>query len=246
MPLATRRVLKQFRYAMYFDGVDDYVRLPNIPLAGEVTLVAWFWDINIYTYYWGTIFGWYYDGYNRFLLNHEGATGRQKWEVRFSNVGGSVTSFTSIPNRWVFAVGVYSASQGFSKFYWDMVLQGSITFTPFTQPTLTPSSVQIGSYLTYYYFNGYIAQVLIYSRALSDSEIAWNYQYPDNPVRNGLVLWLQASPENVRDIDGDGVLEWIDLSGYGNHGKIYGARLVGLVKTPRRLLSPARVLQVAR
>jgi hypothetical protein len=80
----------------------------------------------------------------------------------------------------------------------------------------------------------YSACVLIYSRPLSDSEITWNYSNPDNPIRNGLVLWLQAHPDNIRDIDGDGVLEWLDLSGYGNHGKIYGATLVKLIRDPVR------------
>jgi len=89
-------------------------------------------------------------------------------------------------------------------------------------------------------------QLLVYTRALSDSEIAWNYNYPDNPVRNGLVVWLQADPAYVKDIDGDGVLEWIDLSGFGNRGKIYGAQLVQLIKPTQRLLTPSRILSVVR
>jgi hypothetical protein len=89
-------------------------------------------------------------------------------------------------------------------------------------------------------------QLLIYTRALSDSEVAWNYLYPDNPIRDGLVLWLQADPNYVKDIDGDGVLEWVDLSGYNNHGKIYGATLIQPVKAPRRVLAPARVLPPVR
>jgi hypothetical protein len=89
-------------------------------------------------------------------------------------------------------------------------------------------------------------QLLIYTRDLSDSDIAWNFKYPENPVRNGLYVWLQAGPQYIKDIDGDGVLEWLDLSGFGNHGKIYGAQLVQLVKTPARVLTPSRVLPVAR
>ena len=50
----------------------------------------------------------------------------------------------------------------------------------------------------------------------------------------------------MKDIDGDGVLEWLDLSGFNNHGKIYGAQLVQLIKTPARLLPPNRVLASAR
>jgi hypothetical protein len=90
------------------------------------------------------------------------------------------------------------------------------------------------------------SQLLIYTRDLSDSDIAWNTKYPDNPVRNGLFVWLKADPQYVKDIDGDGVLEWVDLSGYGNHGKIYGAQLVELVKTHKRLLAPVRILTPVR
>ena len=88
----------------------------------------------------------------------------------------------------------------------------------------------------------YIPIVRIYSRALSAEEVSQNYVNSLSPVRNGLVLWLQAHPDNVKDVDGDGVLEWVDLSGYGNHGKIYGATLVEVVKSPARVLSPARVV----
>ena len=89
-------------------------------------------------------------------------------------------------------------------------------------------------------------QLLVYTRDLSDSEVQWNYLYPDNPVRNGLYVWLQADPNYIKDIDGDGVLEWVDLSGYGNHGKVYGAMLVELVKTAKMVLTPARVLKAVR
>jgi hypothetical protein len=85
-----------------------------------------------------------------------------------------------------------------------------------------------------------------YSRALSYSEIQQNYNYPDNPTKNGLVLWLKAAPQYVKDIDGDGILEWLDLSGYGNHGKIYGAQLVKLIKDASRVIQAQRVLACAR
>jgi len=91
-------------------------------------------------------------------------------------------------------------------------------------------------------------QLLIYKdKALSDSEVEWNYKYPDNPIRDKLFVWLRADPNNIRDIDGDGVLEWIDLSGYNNHGKIYGgAQLVQPVKSAIRILPKARILKVLR
>jgi len=73
---------------------------------------------------------------------------------------------------------------------------------------------------------------LVYDVALPDSRIAEVCVRPYRPPREGLRVWLMASPEHVIDLDGDGVLEWVDLSGNGNHAKIYLASLVGLVKAP--------------
>jgi hypothetical protein len=75
-------------------------------------------------------------------------------------------------------------------------------------------------------FKGYIYGIYIYNRVLSYDEVVALYRFPDNPPRQGLVLWYKADPQFVKDIDGDGVLEWVDRSGKGHHGKIYGAQLV--------------------
>jgi hypothetical protein len=79
-----------------------------------------------------------------------------------------------------------------------------------------------------------------YSRALEDWEISHNFRYPYDPVKKGLEVYLLAHPDYIADIDGDGVLEWIDLSGNNNHAKIYNAQIVELVKQPARVLARAR------
>ncbi|MFZ8808419.1 MAG: LamG-like jellyroll fold domain-containing protein, partial [Pyrobaculum sp.] len=61
----------------------------------------------------------------------------------------------------------------------------------------------------------------VYNRALSASEIAaWR---PEAPVGGGLEMYYYAHPQFVRDVDGDGVLEWLDLSGNNRHAKLRGA-----------------------
>jgi len=60
------------------------------------------------------------------------------------------------------------------------------------------------------------AFLLVYNRSLTPSEVAWNYQHPENPVRRGLVLWL--APWSFDPSTG----KWYDLSGNRNHGTVYG------------------------
>jgi len=84
-----------------------------------------------------------------------------------------------------------------------------------------------GSWYIPYYLGGikrYVAFVRIYNRALSASEISHNYRNPNNPIRSGLVLWLDA-----RNVSGS---TWYDLSGNGNNGTISGATQVSIPNPP--------------
>ena len=65
-----------------------------------------------------------------------------------------------------------------------------------------------------YYFDGYISFVRVYERELTDRERQYNMLNYHNPVRDGLVLWL-----DFEEGCGDKVY---DKSGRGNHGTIYG------------------------
>lgn len=74
-------------------------------------------------------------------------------------------------------------------------------------------------------FNGYLTHVHLYpNKALAVEEIKKNAISPDDPVREGLRLFYSVRPDTIRDIDWDGVLEILDLSGHNNHGKVHGAR----------------------
>jgi hypothetical protein len=123
-------------------------------------------------------------------------------------------------------------------FYTDGSLKASRTWG--VTRSIYTSNLYIGRYGAGASYPHMTSQILIYSRALSDSEIRYNYQNPDNPITNGLVLWLQADPKYIQGN------KWIDLSGYGNNGTIYGARLVQLEKTPARILNAKRVLGAVR
>jgi len=234
MPLPPRRVLRTFKYAMYFNGVNAYVVNTGFNwsvLQNGFTIAMWLntfdRDSEILTHYTAP------QGYFtvRYLMDYKrvGIVTRSTdtYEYFESFVSGSRTP----PNVWNSAVVTWDTVQ--ACWYVNGVFDRCSSDTR-TGKGMNYTGFYIGRRLNVNYYQGYVSQLLIYSRVLSSDEIQWNYQYPDSPVRNGLVLWLQAHPDYVKDIDGDGVLEWLDLSGYNNHGKIYGAQLVQLIKTPVR------------
>jgi len=239
----TRAIGIPFRLAMCFDGVDDYVDTPiYASFLQSFTLMAWVkskmtysvnsnifrqiispsvhWDDNIMVLWW---VGW-----------------GGGWALRI-DVGGAdydIMYNTNLDAEWHHVAGTFNAEGGTMKLYVDGALKAIRTGVP--RPSFMSYTLKVGG--AYGYWCGLIADACIYSRALSAEEVAHNYNNPDNPVRNGLILWLRADPQNIKDIDNDGRLEWIDLSGFGNHGKIYGAVLVEVIKSPARVLSPARII----
>jgi hypothetical protein len=245
MPLTPKRTLRTFRYAMYFDGVDDYVRtVSTISLSTPITVVVWFSHIdkyNMLTLVANSGAGLSALGFRFFVNTYFSQDRRLVIEVGTGSLGSKlVSSVNAVQPVWNYGVVVVNGGSSLLWLNGQKVVSGSLL--DFTKTDY----IFIGIMAVAYCFIGYIAQVLVYSRALSDSEILWNYLYPDNPVRNGLVLWLKADPQYIKDIDNDGILEWLDLSGYNNHGKIYGASLVQLIKTHNRTLTPVRVLTPVR
>jgi hypothetical protein len=231
---------------MYFNGVNNYVQVPYISVFNQqpFTVMGWISQLSIKA-----------DNV-LFTTGDTIATDRALHLVirngypRLGFYSDDLTSPTCI------GIGVFyyltflweGPATRWQRIYINAVHDSSRVSTGLLRVesgALTGYGGWVGRWGASFHY-GYIAQVLIYSRALSDSEVLWNYQYPDNPIRNGLVLWLQAHPAYIKDIDGDGVLEWMDLSGFNNHGKIYGAQLVELVKTAKRVLTPARVLRAVR
>jgi hypothetical protein len=246
MPLSPARVFKAFRYAMYFDGIDDYVGIPRSDSLNVVNISIFMW---VYQFKYYPSLGEYLDRNDYYALGL--INGRVYSWLRLpvrSRVGA-----TELPlHQWVFIGVTYDGvtrkhyANGRLDAQWvesaPLALYNSLRLIIGANANDTDTYLVAPSGFK----QTYIAQVLIYSRALSDSEVKFNYSNPDNPIRNGLVLWLQADPAYIRDIDGDGVPEWLDLSGFNNHGKIYGASLVELIKTPARTLTATRTLPVAR
>jgi hypothetical protein len=249
MPLSATRTLTTFRYALYFDGVDDYVGNASFPNPDRpFTIAAWFNPVRPPPNYAMGLAGFSFirgagDGTTRYLMYNAYA------EVIFWGYDADIKDGYGIiasPFVWHYASVSYVDDCNL-RLSVDGIFRTS-PLKPGCLSTAQGNEYNIGrAYLVWQrWFYGHIAQVLIYSRSLSDSEVKFNYDNPDNPVRNGLILWLKAQPDYIKDIDGDGLLEWVDLSGCNNHGKIYGARLVEIIRTPLRTLATTRALVAVR
>jgi hypothetical protein len=250
MPLSAKRVLGTFRYAMYFDGIDDRIVIPlssSLNFTQPTTLEIWL-----------AVDGFGSGSYPGVVRNNP------KFNIFVNvsvyNISPRVYSvppfepiakdsanmyiwtwrYTYVWNTFFHAVLTYDGSVG--KMYINGSLFRSNTIsTTMQSPT---ESMYIGYNSTY--FKGRIYRVSYYNRVLSDDEIIKMYKDPYSVPADGLRLWLQAHPDNVRDIDNDGILEWIDLSGNNNHGKIYGATLTKVVKDAITVSPSKRILSVIR
>jgi intein/homing endonuclease len=194
--------------------VDDYVIILHSSslniTTGELTVQAW-------------AFIRYSDSYARAIVNkEETTTGFNLYHTR-SMLGikigdgsnnytyGSTGAFT--PHTWN-NFALVAKSGKWMKGYLNGVEVYSKTVGNMQWNTKNVTIAVRTDLNSLTFTNGLISEVLIYNWALSPDEISWNYQNFYNPVRDGLVLCLIADPQYIRDIDGDGRLEWIDLSGY--------------------------------
>ncbi|MEM0010797.1 MAG: LamG domain-containing protein [Candidatus Bathyarchaeia archaeon] len=214
----------QIRRALSFDGVDDYVNVPSTPMLSglnNITVMAWVCPSKTSE---GII-----------VSKHSAVTGRE-WMLyinpnnyrftfqvydqqagTFREVFGSLVQI-GVP---VFLAGTYDGSV--LRIYENAVLKSQATTNIVIRPLSTP--IRVGSRANdIRFYGGIIDEVRIYNRALTADEIKWLYNNGRGRpgqvgIRDGCVLCLDFSRWRGSS--------WVkDISGYGNHGQIYGARRV--------------------
>jgi len=210
--------------ALSHDGVDDYEEIAasaSLDITDAITIEVW-----IYPRVGGEE---YYvtknpptDNY-RLGISPEGTTSFYlglPGGMSLLDVKGVIQISKDV---WHHVVATYNSDTGKAVIYHNGEVDKE--FTGLSGTMNTGGNLYLGCRTTSTYnFNGSIASVRIYNRALSEAEVKYLYYNPDDPLdTDHLVLWLHPG-----SIDTDAGYWW-DISGNDNHGQIFGATKVSLV-----------------
>ena len=199
------------RYALSFDGVDDYVEIPynaSLDITKEITISAMVRPRSVANN--PDIFS--YNDWNRTRIRIRVDNQLQFFVV---DSAGTMRSFLggNVPldsYSWVTGIANTTTKRGLLIVNGSVVVNVAIDITDLG--TWSDARV-IGCYSPNFgHFEGSIALLLVYDRALSPEEDRRNMMEYHNPIRSGLKLWIPFE-------EGTGLVTH-DKSGNGNHGTL--------------------------
>ena len=198
-----------------FDGTDDYVSVPDSDyldsITSAITVSVWvYWssDANIIstiiskdsTGSWGSP----YASWNMRLRHGTGSWGTDTvefWAAGSYTTGGNFFSSSSIPrDTWTHIVGTYDGAN--QKIYINGVLDATDAQTAAIAATSYPLYIGVNSGSVSEDFEGSLANISIYNRALSADEVSQNYEalkprFVPRITKSGLVgNWDAGDPES--------------------------------------------------
>jgi len=200
------------KYSLNFNGIDNYVEVPNIITSKPFTLQFWTKVNDIQQ---SNIL----DSRDRAFVN--GGKGLTIEDVEgdgFYQIGLGDGSHFILSQRVIDLSDlkwhniIISCSKTKMKIYVDGVLKQTIDVSELNTSINGTSKIRIGTGLSGY-FNGRIDNVLVYDRALGVKEIRFNRLSPD-PSKKRLQLMFDIE-------EGSGEILW-DKSGNTNSGVIHG------------------------
>ncbi|MHA2022682.1 MAG: DUF2341 domain-containing protein, partial [Candidatus Thorarchaeota archaeon] len=188
----------KFGKALRFDGVDDYVKVPNsenLTLTKQVTVTAWIKTTMGLVNYRPAIAG-KHDSYFLTIGEYTEDYPRVVGYIKGENKGWKCIAGTTYINdeKWHFAAMTYDNSV--LKVYCDGVLENQSTIDDDIYHDT--SDFKIGFYGEC--FNGTIDEVCTYNRALSEEEISDlynNYGYTTPNYPNKVLVRKYTEPEPV-------------------------------------------------
>ena len=215
MPKRLPHSLGFARYALSFDGVDDYVDAgtdASLDITGGLTLEVRV-NINVRSAFHGIAGSGPHLGGAYYLFQRNAPGHDLAFVVNPDGTFRSITFGTYVVNKWHHIVGIWDGTN--IKAYLDGVEYTPLPFVDSVARRFDPFLIGYNHGLSPGFFNGLIGEVRIYNRALSAEERRWNMLNYHNPIRSGLVLWLPME-------EGAGEIVY-DKSGKGNHGTLLPA-----------------------
>ena len=186
-----------------FNGTSDYVQLPDPFSHTNHTIAAWVYANDI------TPANQIFD--NRDASNDGISLSVYVDKLYYQLNASDLTPSITLENEWFFATATYDGTT--QKLYINGSQVDSVA-TSQTISTTTDAIIGMASYVDSNYFNGNLANVAIWNRALSSDEINSvmfkSYDSLEASEKNGLQAWYRLD-----DIDGTNVP---DSSGNGNNG----------------------------
>jgi len=211
--LAPVRIRGTFGKALQFDGVDDYVEVPDsasLDITDEITIEFWIYPLSKPGYSW--------------IIGKGGGWNRPGWCIQYNKgyiviyVGDGTNevnnwALDAVPtNKWTHYAVTFNKEEGLFRPYINGEPTGHNVEWDYIRTNDIDLFIGMADKNTLH-FNGTIDEVRIYNRALSAEEIIQLFR--GGHVWKGLVLWLRFD-------EGSGTTAG-DSSGCGNHGTIYGA-----------------------
>lgn len=210
-------------YALSFDGVDDYVEITGyqgVTGANARTVEAWIktTSLDVPIISWGGLDA---NGHRwgfRVNRTYNGALGA----IQLATKGGNLIGTTPVNDGQWHHIACTFSNDGTPnitdvKLYVDGILQGMSTFTSGIINTASGIDVRIGKDLkafNEYFFKGKMAEVRIWNRALSATEIQANMSAVLTGSESGLVTYHRFN-------EGSGTTAY-DKTSNGYDGTLYG------------------------
>jgi len=182
--------------ALYFDG-NDYIRIPNsksLQVDRDLTVLVRFFPKDVKRGRQGLVFKHYNNEYE-VIMEPTGNVSFYHGDGYWEEIQEPPHSV--IQNQWNFVAITRTITNRTIKFYLNGQYKGSDKFTK--MPRKSNYDVYIGTRAyRWYYFYGLIDEVMIFNKALSDTEINDLYQYHGIGGYDGKCYVRKVIDKNLR------------------------------------------------